>query len=315
MRLPCVVALLVVRVRCFVGELKGRNDDIHICFFGDGQSLHVHVNRRVYFRTPRYKPNFENVTALKRASTQITLQYSDSTPMQCPSPQLLRALRANLLSSSFPKAAIVNSGRPLCRFTYSRISSHRVLSSIAAQQAQNPSKPSNPKLQTRDRGPPSEEDTQTDFRTLDIYSNTTPPATVVDACLYDGFHLNNGTKITKGDGVLLVGGEAFAWRPWGAVASNNADGLLAGTGALDLSHPQMFGIISLINPLPDLLILGTGATTRPVTKKTRELLASLGLKIDIMDTRNAAASFNLLSTERGTEGVAAAMIPVGWKGR
>ena len=235
--------------------------------------------------------------------------------MQSPSPQLLRALRANLFSSPLRRATPINLGRPLCHHIHGRKPSPRVFSNIAAHQAQIPSKQSNPKLQTRDRGPPSEEDTQTDFRTLDIYSNTTPPATIVDACLYDGFHLNNGLKITKGDGVLLVGGEAFAWRPWGAVGSNNADVLLAGTGALDLSTAQMFGIISLINPLPDLLILGTGATTRPVTKKTRELIASLGLKIDIMDTRNAAASFNLLSTERGTEGVAAAMIPVGWKGR
>ena len=32
-----------------------------------------------------------------------------------------------------------------------------------------------------------------------------------------------------------------------------------------------------------------------------------------MDTRNAAAQFNMLATERGVADVAAALIPIGWK--
>jgi NADH dehydrogenase [ubiquinone] 1 alpha subcomplex assembly factor 3 len=66
---------------------------------------------------------------------------------------------------------------------------------------------------TRDRGPKSDEDTQTDFSALDVLRNTVAPATSIDACTSDGFALNNQMRIS-GSGVLLIGGEAFRWRPW-----------------------------------------------------------------------------------------------------
>jgi len=66
---------------------------------------------------------------------------------------------------------------------------------------------------TRDRGPASTEDTQTDFNALDVLRNTVAPATSIDACTSDGFALNNQMRIS-GSGVLLVGGEAFRWWPW-----------------------------------------------------------------------------------------------------
>ena len=51
----------------------------------------------------------------------------------------------------------------------------------------------------------------------------------------------------------------------------------------------------------------------PISPETRDYLTSLGVRIDVQDTRNASAQFNLLSTERGVGNVAAAMIPIGWK--
>lgn len=47
--------------------------------------------------------------------------------------------------------------------------------------------------------------------------------------------------------------------------------------------------------------------------KMREYLNSLGIRLDIQDTRNAAAQFNLLATERGVQQVAAALIPIGFR--
>jgi NADH dehydrogenase [ubiquinone] 1 alpha subcomplex assembly factor 3 len=61
------------------------------------------------------------------------------------------------------------------------------------------------------------------------------------------------------------------------------------------------------------LILGVGPEIRPVSTKTRRHLAGLGVRVEVLDTRNAAAQFNLLATERGVEDVAAALIPMGWK--
>jgi len=112
-----------------------------------------------------------------------------------------------------------------------------------------------PKPLTRDRGPPSKEDTQTDFSSLDILGNTPAPSTSIDACLWDGFHFNSGVKITGGTGVLLVGGEAFSWRPW-----------LAGKGDMKLVNEKgqwevddvAWGLLELVWPKPGMysLLLG-----------------------------------------------------------
>lgn len=38
----------------------------------------------------------------------------------------------------------------------------------------------------------------------------------------------------------------------------------------------------------------------------------MGLRIEILDTRNAASQFNLLATERGVQEVGAALVPIGF---
>ena len=63
----------------------------------------------------------------------------------------------------------------------------------------------------------------------------------------------------------------------------------------------------------DLLILGLGPELRPLSPETRKVISSLGMRVEILDTRNAASQFNLLATERGVGEVAAALIPLGWK--
>lgn len=47
-----------------------------------------------------------------------------------------------------------------------------------------------------------------------MLGNTPAPGTAIDACLWDGFHLDNGYKVSGGSGVLLVSGEVFEWKPW-----------------------------------------------------------------------------------------------------
>ena len=65
----------------------------------------------------------------------------------------------------------------------------------------------------------------------------------------------------------------------------------------------------------EMLILGLGAGTYPISPATRKHINALGIRVDIQDTRNAAAQFNLLATERGVGNIAAALIPIGWKAR
>ncbi|KJY00750.1 protein of unknown function DUF498 [Zymoseptoria brevis] len=181
---------------------------------------------------------------------------------------------------------------------------------------------------SKDRGPKSEEDTQTDFSAMDILSNTPPPTTAVDACIEDGFALDSGLRIS-GAGVLLVGGEAFKWRPWvrdgrkegtiGAGAAGDDDkGVSSMAGKLQNAKGQwevdrhVWGILDLAWPKPDLLIVGTGSRTLPLSPQTRADINELGVRIEVQDTRNAAAQYNMLATERGVQQIAAALVPIGW---
>jgi NADH dehydrogenase [ubiquinone] 1 alpha subcomplex assembly factor 3 len=163
---------------------------------------------------------------------------------------------------------------------------------------------------------------------MDIYnsSNTPQPATYIDATTTDGFHLNNGVKTSDGKGILLFGGEAFGWDPTAATANATSSSsgdklsfsvLLDARGTLSIP-PTAFALLELYHPKPDLLLIGTGAKLWMLSKQTREYLNSvLGVRVDVMDTANASAAYNLLAQERGVEGgggVGAAMLPLGWKG-
>ncbi|KAF7592705.1 hypothetical protein BBP40_012536 [Aspergillus hancockii] len=166
---------------------------------------------------------------------------------------------------------------------------------------------------SHDRGPQSKEDTQTDFAALNVLGNIPAPTTAIDACLDNGFHLDNGLKLTNGDGLLLVGGEAFSWKPWEARDGDQST-MVNIKGQFEVDE-QVWGLLGLVWPRPDLLIIGMGASVFPLSPETRRHINSLGVRVEVLDTRNAAAQFNLLATERGVSEIAAAMIPIGWKGR
>ncbi|OAL39812.1 hypothetical protein AYO20_00724 [Fonsecaea nubica] len=289
--------------------------------------------------------------------------------MRAPSTDLLRALRhatataaprQSLLSvHSTPSqisrcVAIASTRRQICH-TPSSPTRHvrRALSTTASpSRQQTPSGPSssdavsrarqiNPRApKTHDRGPPSKEDTQTDFSKMDILASAgvEEPATSIDACTADGFYLNNGVHTSGGKGVMLFGGEAFLWQPWmmpathtTASASDSEGGkppppqpppkdsrftaFLNPRGLLTFP-PSTLGLLSLLYPKPDLLILGTGRRLWMLSRETRKFLSEdLGIKVDVMDTANAAAAYNLLVMERGVEEVGSILIPEGWAGR
>jgi hypothetical protein len=80
---------------------------------------------------------------------------------------------------------------------------------------------------------------------MNVLGNTALPSTAVDACVHDGFHLNSGVKIVGGSGCILVGGEAFSWRPW---ISRNGK-LLNAKGQWD-APKEAFGVLDLLWPKP-----------------------------------------------------------------
>lgn len=61
------------------------------------------------------------------------------------------------------------------------------------------------------------------------------------------------------------------------------------------------------------MILGVGPRIAPLSPETKKVISGLGMRVEILDTRNAASQFNLLATERGVDDIAAILIPMGWK--
>lgn len=88
----------------------------------------------------------------------------------------------------------------------------------------------------------------TDFDRMDILGDTPPPATVIDACNPDGFELGGGmVTITGGSGALLVGGEAFGWRPW----DEENKKLVNAKGQWEVGRLEdAFGLLSVVWPRP-----------------------------------------------------------------
>ena len=161
---------------------------------------------------------------------------------------------------------------------------------------------------------------------MDVLGHIAAAATSIDACTSDGFHLDNGVKTDGGSGICLAGGEAFAWTPWlgvppAAGAQDTSVGphtlLDARKGLLNLPRESL-GLLELLHPKPDLLIVGTGGKLWMLGKETRAYISEvLGCRLDTMDTANAAAAYNLLAKERGIEGgggVGGLFLPIGWVG-
>ena len=169
-----------------------------------------------------------------------------STPI--PSLQLLRSLRL-LINSSTASAVHPNriAHHPQSQHASKTIQSHRTLSSSSPLQRTAPNLPT-------DRGPKSTEDTVTDFAAMNVFSGTPPPTTSIDACLSDGFHFDNGLKIGGGSGCLLVGGEAFVWRPWDQRRLLNAKGQWH-------VKAEAWGVLELVWPKPGNALVSMGNLT------------------------------------------------------
>lgn len=45
----------------------------------------------------------------------------------------------------------------------------------------------------------------------------------------------------------------------------------------------------------------------------RKVINEMGIRVEVSDTRNAAAQYNLLATERGVNEVGALLLPISWK--
>lgn len=77
----------------------------------------------------------------------------------------------------------------------------------------------------------------------------------------------------------------------------------------DITPDSVTGIFDLLKPIPELLVLGTGSRTEPVPEGVLRALRERGVSIEVLDTVNAIATFNILNQE-GRK-VVGALLPAG----
>ncbi|EKM59727.1 uncharacterized protein PHACADRAFT_137870 [Phanerochaete carnosa HHB-10118-sp] len=107
----------------------------------------------------------------------------------------------------------------------------------------------------------------------------------------EGIQLEDGLIIPSA--CLFIEGKVFLWNapptPW------------------DDWKPEHFEVFDAVIPKPELVLLGTGQRVVPPPPHIRQYLSQIGIQIEVMDTRNACSTYNLLA-EEGRR-VAAALLP------
>ncbi|GAB4850755.1 hypothetical protein Ancab_030055 [Ancistrocladus abbreviatus] len=73
--------------------------------------------------------------------------------------------------------------------------------------------------------------------------------------------------------------------------------------------PDSLSVFRILRPIPEILILGCGKYIEPVSPELRSFIRSTGMKLEAVDSRNAASTYNILNEEGRI--VAAALIPYG----
>ncbi|ORZ06723.1 NADH dehydrogenase 1 alpha subcomplex assembly factor 3 [Absidia repens] len=121
------------------------------------------------------------------------------------------------------------------------------------------------------------------------------PNVGIEVITKDGFVLSNNVQVKQP--LILVNGSAFLWKvPRDSVHQAEWD-------------MDSLCIFDLVSPKPELILFGTGSTFAPLPAHVRKHFYDMGVQVDIMNTKHAAATYNVLA-EEGRR-VAAALLPVG----
>ncbi|KAI5453293.1 hypothetical protein NCC49_006316 [Naganishia albida] len=138
---------------------------------------------------------------------------------------------------------------------------------------------------------------------FDAADNQGRPRIAVTKLNDEGFHLSDGLVIPGG--VIFVDNRAFLWD----VDPVGVDELSGrGKWGEEGWSRERFKVFEMVVPRPEILIFGTGKSALPPPPDIREYISRLGISLEVMDSRNACSTFNLLAEEGRT--VAAALMPL-----
>ncbi|KAI9574435.1 DUF498-domain-containing protein [Boletus coccyginus] len=133
-----------------------------------------------------------------------------------------------------------------------------------------------------------------------MLASDVPPPVQVSSVGPAGIKLADGLVSTGP--VVFLEGKLLLWDVPGV---GNGSG---GTGSWDGWTRAHWEVFDVVVPKPEILIFGTGARMELVPGSVRGYMKELGIQMDVMDTKNACSTYNLLA-EEGRR-VAAALLPI-----
>ncbi|GAN11733.1 DUF498-domain-containing protein [Mucor ambiguus] len=123
------------------------------------------------------------------------------------------------------------------------------------------------------------------------------PNVGIEVITKKGFVLSNHIKIDQP--LILLNGSPFLWN-----APPRAPGFLP----MKDWDIEAFKIFELVSPRPELIMFGTGREFAPIPEHIRQYFFKLGIQVDQMNSKHAAATYNVLA-EEGRR-IAAALLPL-----
>ncbi|KAK4688732.1 NADH dehydrogenase [ubiquinone] 1 alpha subcomplex assembly factor 3, partial [Tremellales sp. Uapishka_1] len=131
-----------------------------------------------------------------------------------------------------------------------------------------------------------------------LYDTSDRPPLSVAKLTPRGFHLSDGLVVPGG--LIFLDGRALLWD----VDPPKGDGGEGVEEAWSGWDKDRFLVFEKVVPRPEILLLGTGLRVIPPPQRIKDYVSGLGIQLDVMDSRNAASTFNLLSEEGRTVGAA-----------
>ncbi|BGP53244.1 hypothetical protein JCM8202v2_000803 [Rhodotorula sphaerocarpa] len=123
-----------------------------------------------------------------------------------------------------------------------------------------------------------------------------------------GFTLSDG--LVAPSPILMIDGNCFLWDVSHPTEGFKTDGTPKNELGMDWDgwSKEKLAVFETLSPRPEMILFGTGPKGLFAPPAVRSYLNGLGIQVDVLDSRNASATFNLLQ-EEGRR-VAAALYPV-----
>lgn len=134
---------------------------------------------------------------------------------------------------------------------------------------------------------------------LDLLGDSKPPLNNINKCTKKGIIFDSGVIVAPGKVCLLISNRVLEFQPKYSIKNNIM---------IEFDETSL-NFLKMINPLPELMILGLGSRMRLLSDANLRVFRDLGTKVEITDTRNACRNFDLLATERPNQ-IGALLLPL-----